>query len=134
MPLVAHNELPTLQRLREEGLTVLPADRAAQQDIRELHVGLLNMMPDSALEATERQFFRMVGGANPIAQFYVHPFTLDQLPRGDKAAAYVSRYYEPPESAYINSQKMKPWALLGIEASERAPKNKERTRRRVRPR
>ena len=95
MPLVAHNELPTLQRLREEGLTVLPADRAAQQDIRELHVGLLNMMPDSALEATERQFFRMVGGANPIAQFYVHPFTLDQLPRGDKAAAYVSRYYEP---------------------------------------
>jgi homoserine O-succinyltransferase len=94
MPLVAHNDLPTLQRLGEEGLTVLPAGRAAHQDIRELHVGLLNMMPDAALEATERQFFRLVGGANPIAQFYVHPFTLRQLPRGDKAAAHIARYYE----------------------------------------
>lgn len=96
MPIVAHNELPTLQRLRKEGTNiVLPAERAAHQDIRELHVGLLNMMPDAALEATERQFFRLVGESNPIAQFYVHPFTLDAIPRGDKAAAHIARYYEP---------------------------------------
>ncbi len=98
MPLVAHNELPTLQRLREEGTTiVLPAERAANQDIRELHIGLLNMMPDAALEATERQFFRLVGESNPIAQFYVHPFTLDAIPRGKKAAAHIARFYEPFE-------------------------------------
>jgi homoserine O-succinyltransferase len=95
MPIVAHNELPTLQRLRAAGSNVvLPAERAAHQDIRELHVGLLNMMPDAALEATERQFFRLVGESNPIAQFYVHPFTLAQIPRGDKAAAHIARYYE----------------------------------------
>ena len=98
MPIVAHNDLPALQRLREAGTTiVLPQERAAQQDIRELHIGLLNMMPDTALEATERQFFRLIGESNPIAQFYVHPFTLDAIPRGEKAAAHIARYYEPFE-------------------------------------
>ncbi len=99
MPIVAHNDLPTLQRLRADGTTiVLPAERAANQDIRELHIGLLNMMPDAALEATERQFFRLVGESNPIAQFYVHPFTLAAIPRGDKAAAHIARYYESFET------------------------------------
>ena len=71
MPIVAHNGLPTFTRLREEGVIVLPPDRALHQDIRELHIGLLNMMPDKALAATERQFFRLIGESNPIAQFYV---------------------------------------------------------------
>ncbi len=97
MPLVAHNDLPTFERLRQEGLIVLPSGRAMHQHIRELHVGLLNMMPDAALAATERQFFRLVGESNPIAQFYVHPFTLPELPRGEKARAHIERYYEPFE-------------------------------------
>jgi homoserine O-succinyltransferase len=95
MPLVAHNELPTFERLRREGVTVLDKDRALHQEIRELHIGLLNMMPDAALAPTERQFFRLVGESNPIAQFHVHPFTLDVLPRGAEARAYIDRYYEP---------------------------------------
>ncbi|MDH3559382.1 MAG: homoserine O-succinyltransferase, partial [Gammaproteobacteria bacterium] len=49
MPIVAHNELPTFQRLREEGQTILDPDRALHQYIRELHIGLLNMMPDAAI-------------------------------------------------------------------------------------
>ena len=97
MPLIAHNDLPTFERLRQEGTRVLPADMASQQDIRELHIGLLNMMPDAALAATERQFFRLVGESNPIAQFYVHPFTLPELQRGPDAQAYIERYYEPVE-------------------------------------
>ncbi|MDJ0806948.1 MAG: homoserine O-succinyltransferase [Gammaproteobacteria bacterium] len=94
MPLVAHTELPTFKRLRAEGQNVLTPERANRQAIRELHVGLLNMMPDAALEATERQFFRLVGEANPIAQFFVHPFTLQELPRGDKARNHIDAYYE----------------------------------------
>ncbi len=95
MPLVAHNKLPTFERLRAEGTSVLPPGRASHQDIRELHVGLLNMMPDAALAATERQFFRLVGESNPIAQFYVHPFTLPELQRGPEAQAHIDDYYEP---------------------------------------
>ncbi len=94
MPLVAHNQLPSFDRLRQDGIRVLTPDTAHSQDIRELHIGLLNMMPDAALAATERQFFRLIGASNPIAQFYVHPFTLDALPRDEKAQAHIDEYYE----------------------------------------
>jgi homoserine O-succinyltransferase len=94
MPLVAHNQLPSFSRLRDEGIKILTPITAQHQDIRELHIGLLNMMPDAALAATERQFFRLVGESNPIAQFYVHPFTLDEIPRSQKARDYLSQYYE----------------------------------------
>ncbi|MEZ5542873.1 MAG: homoserine O-succinyltransferase [Pseudomonadota bacterium] len=94
MPIVAHNALPTFQRLREEGQTILDPERARQQTIRELHIGVLNMMPDAALAATERQFFRLVGESNPIAQFYMHPFTLPELPRGVQAREHIDRYYD----------------------------------------
>lgn len=93
MPLVEHLELPTFSRLREQGHEVLPLDRAVHQDIRELHIGFLNMMPDTALEATERQFIRLVGNCNRIAQFYVYPFSLPGLSRSDKTLDYIERYY-----------------------------------------
>jgi len=94
MPIVAHNNLPTYERLRGEGQTILAPQRAMHQTIRELHIGVLNMMPDAALAATERQFFRLVGESNPIAQFYMHPFTLPELPRGEQARAHIEQYYD----------------------------------------
>jgi homoserine O-succinyltransferase len=51
------------------------------------------MMPDAALQATERQFIRLVGACNRIAQFFVYPFTLPGLPREAEALAYIERYY-----------------------------------------
>ncbi len=95
MPLVAHTGLPTFQRLKAEGQKVLSLEEAHHQDIRELHIGLLNLMPDKALEATERQFFRLLGGCNQIVQFYVHPFTVEGLERGPEARAHIECYYEP---------------------------------------
>ncbi|MDP2097400.1 MAG: homoserine O-succinyltransferase [Methylobacter sp.] len=97
MPLVAHTDLPTFQRLREEGEEILDPERARNQDIREMHIGLLNMMPDAALEATERQFFRLVGACNQIVQFHVHPFTIEGLQRSPEAKAHIAKYYEPFE-------------------------------------
>ncbi len=94
MPLVAHNNLPSFDRLAAEGVKVLRSSTATHQDIRELHIGLLNMMPDAALGATERQFFRLIGESNQIAQFYMHPFTLDDIPRSAQAREYIGRYYE----------------------------------------
>ena len=94
MPLVANSDLPAFKRLEIEGETILQNDAAVHQDIRELHIGLLNMMPDSALSATERQFFRLVGESNQIAQFYMHPFTLPELPRSKDGRDHVEKYYE----------------------------------------
>jgi homoserine O-succinyltransferase len=94
MPLVAHTQLPSFSRLRENGLEVLDAGRAAEQDVRELHIGLLNMMPDAALEATERQFMRLIGSCNRIAQFFVHPFTIEGVDREGSAREHVEQYYD----------------------------------------
>ncbi len=94
MPLVAHTDLPTFQRLLDEGEEILTPDRATHQSIRELHIGLLNIMPDAALEATERQFFRLVGACNQIAQFHVHPFTIEGLERSPAAWEHIHKYYE----------------------------------------
>ncbi len=93
MPLVAHNDLPTFGVLRERGQVVLSLDRAKRQDIRELHIGFLNMMPDAALAATERQFIRLIGSCNPIAQFFVYPFALPEQQRSEKALEHIGKYY-----------------------------------------
>ena len=93
MPLVAHTPLPSFDKLKQRGQEILSIDRALSQDIRELHVGLLNMMPDAALQVTERQFMRLVGNSNQIAQFYVHVFSVPGLDRSPETQAYIEQYY-----------------------------------------
>lgn len=95
MPLVAHSSLPTFGGLRADGHTVLSVAEASHQDIRELHIGLLNMMPDAALAVTERQFMRLVGSANAIVQMWVHPFTVPGLARSPATQAHIDRHYTP---------------------------------------
>ncbi len=94
MPLVAHTELPTYDDLRNQGHDVLTLDRALSQDIRELHIGLLNMMPDAALQVTEQQYMRLIGNSNQIVQFYVHPFTVPGLERSHETQTYIDTYYD----------------------------------------
>jgi homoserine O-succinyltransferase len=93
MPLVAHNNLPTFQQLEESGELVLSLERATRQDIRELHIGFLNMMPDAALAATEYQFIRFIGACNQIAQIYVYPFSLPELSRSERAKKHIAEHY-----------------------------------------
>lgn len=94
MPLVEHSSLPSFAALRAAGETVLTSKQAEHQDIRELHVGLCNAMPDAALRATEQQFLRLVGEANQIVQVIVHPFSLPGIERGPEAQRYVDAHYE----------------------------------------
>jgi homoserine O-succinyltransferase len=94
MPIIAHSALPVFTRLRAEGIHVLAPHRAQRQQIRELHIGLLNMMPDAALQATERQFLRLIGESNPVAQLHVHLFSLPQIARQADTQAYIDRHYE----------------------------------------
>ena len=93
MPLVAYSPLPTFAKLANEGEYLLELPRAQTQHIRELHIGLLNMMPDAALQPTERQFIRLIGNSNRIAQLYVHPFTLPGIERSEETKRYIKKYY-----------------------------------------
>ena len=93
MPLVNHIPLPTFHHLQQLGQEIVPLEQALRQDIRELHIGLLNMMPDAALRITEQQFMRLVGSCNQIAQFFVHPFSIPGLPRSPKTQQYIGQFY-----------------------------------------
>jgi homoserine O-succinyltransferase len=111
MPIVEHSRLPAFSNLRNQGLTVLGLEDAQRQDIRALHVGLLNLMPDAAFQMTEQQFMRLVGGSNQIAQFYVHCFTVAGLPRSDATLAYIAEYYE--DIASIRAQGLDALIITG---------------------
>jgi len=116
MPLIANTALPAFARLEQEGMTVLSPERASDQIIREIHIGLLNMMPDAALEATERQFLRLIGNSNPVAQLNVHVFTLSELPRGTDAQAHIDRYYQTFEN--IKASGLDGLIITGVNVSQ----------------
>lgn len=98
MPLIQNNSLPTFARLKEQGQIILDQERISHQDIRELHIGFLNLMPDAAVEATERQFFRLIGESNSVVQIHIHPFTLPVIQRNAEMTAYMAEYYETFET------------------------------------
>jgi homoserine O-succinyltransferase/O-acetyltransferase len=56
-----------------------------------LKIALLNMMSDAALKATDIQFRRLLASS---ADAVLHPFTLPEIVRGEKAAAYISESYQ----------------------------------------
>jgi homoserine O-succinyltransferase len=63
MPIKIPNDLPAKATLEQEGVMVMSEASAARQDIRPLHIGLLNLMPNKI--RTETQFARLVG-ATPL--------------------------------------------------------------------
>ena len=117
MPLVAHSSLPSFARLSALGELVIAPTRAQEQDIRALHIGILNMMPDSALEATERQFMRLVGRSNQVVQLYVHLFSVAGLERGPAAQAHIAEHYS--SFTEIQSQGLDALIISGLN-SQRA--------------
>lgn len=63
MPIRIPNDLPARHTLDSEGVMVMTEASAARQDIRPLHIGLLNLMPNKI--KTETQFARLIG-ATPL--------------------------------------------------------------------
>lgn len=58
-----------------------------------LDIGLLNNMADSALMATERQVFDLLGAAAGKLVVRLHFYTLETTPRSEWGRDYVRRYY-----------------------------------------
>ncbi|SFV70055.1 Homoserine O-succinyltransferase [hydrothermal vent metagenome] len=116
MSLIAYSDLPTFARLKQEGEFVLSKKEANKQTIRELHIGLLNLMPDAALEATERQFFRLVNQSNKIAQFFIHPFSLKNIKREEKTIEHIKNYYQDFEE--IKGQGLDALIITGANVSQ----------------
>lgn len=61
---------------------------------RELRLGLVNNMPDSALEATERQFISLLAEASGGISIDLVLYALSGVPRQGNAASRVNQVYE----------------------------------------
>ena len=60
MPVISHPNLPSLERLKSSGLVLADELSVHKSNRKNLHIGLLNLMPDAAFQATERQFVSML--------------------------------------------------------------------------
>jgi len=97
MPLVDHSGMPAFEVLKREGFAIRAAD-APGSSLPALHIGLLNLMPDAALRATERQFLRLIDAYGTDADLYVYPFALAAENRGEVARDHIEAYYSNFES------------------------------------
>ena len=85
MPITLPATLPAYNVLKNEGVMVMTPDRAAQQDIRPLRIGLLNLMPKKI--QTETQFARLIG-ATPL-QINFHLIRMSEHQSRNTAADHM---------------------------------------------
>lgn len=68
------------------------------QSSRQIAVGLINNMPDGALESTERQFLSLLDEASGDLRVRLTLYSLPGIYRNGRAASHVSTYYSGIES------------------------------------
>ncbi|MGB6691536.1 MAG: homoserine O-succinyltransferase [Terracidiphilus sp.] len=64
---------------------------------KELSIGLINNVPDSALLATERQFISLLNSASNGMSVRLSLYSLRGVPRSDASARRISRFYSSAE-------------------------------------
>ena len=89
MPIRINQSMPVASHLAEEQIFVMPEDRAASQDIRELEIAILNLMPNK-LE-TEYQLLRLL--SNTPLQVRPTFLRLDTHHYRHISETYLSEYY-----------------------------------------
>jgi homoserine O-succinyltransferase len=72
------------------GTTAVPGMAMARTD---LLIGLVNNMPDTALEATEAQFARLLREASGSLRIGLRVAYLPEVPRGPEALEFIERNY-----------------------------------------
>src|SRR5579863_371913 len=58
-----------------------------------LHLGLVNNMPDSALEDTEMQFFELLDAASSDVPVFIELFSLPEIVRSERAQTHIDSNY-----------------------------------------
>ncbi|MBR1739783.1 MAG: homoserine O-succinyltransferase [Ruminococcus sp.] len=61
MPIRIKESLPAIEKLRQENIFAMTEERASHQDIRQLKIAVLNLMPDK--ENTELQLLRLLSNS-----------------------------------------------------------------------
>ena len=89
MPIRMNEQMPVVRRLEKEQIFVMAEERAATQDIRELEIAILNLMPNK--EDTELQLLRLL--SNSPLQVRATFLRLDSHEYKHVSEDYLQKYY-----------------------------------------
>jgi homoserine O-succinyltransferase len=91
MPVRINEEMPVVKKLEAENIFVMPEHRAESQDIRQLRIAIVNIMPEK--EATELRLLRLL--SNSPLQTEVTFVRLKTHQYRNTSASYLKKYYQP---------------------------------------
>lgn len=77
-----------------------PSAECIERSSRNLTVGLVNNMPDGALEATERQFISLLEAASGEFSVSLSLYSLPGISRSETTQRYVDQHYQSVESLW----------------------------------
>jgi homoserine O-succinyltransferase len=80
----------------------LDTDRTPEQAVHSnaLHIGLINNMPDGALQATERQFIKLLESASDGITVRLSLYAIPEIPRAEWGCRRISRFYSSVDSLW----------------------------------
>jgi len=93
MPICLDRESRPSLFARAEGLPENSPVEFHESDANCITIGLINNMPDPALQATERQFVTLLGAAADGIVVRLKPYALPDVPRTEWGRDYVNRFY-----------------------------------------
>lgn len=111
MPLVKYRSLHSYDRLAGEGVEFCASSETQDSDQPDIHIGFLNMMPDKAFLATERQFIRLIAAGSASGNIFVRPFSAGSMSRELEIRNYISQCYE--SFSQIRSENIHALVLTG---------------------
>jgi len=115
MPVVSKPNLPSLERMESSGLVFSEGDSRNKSFSKHLHIGFLNLMPDAAFQATERQFVNMLASNDEIL-VHLYPTSVSTEERSDELKKYIDEYYD--EIKNIQQRKYDGFIISGANPSQ----------------
>jgi homoserine O-succinyltransferase len=87
--------MPVIVERRSDGrkIDLLPS-------ANRIDIGLVNNMPDTALEATERQYIALLEEASQDVRVHLSLFTLPEIRRGERVAAHSKALYRSVDALW----------------------------------
>jgi homoserine O-succinyltransferase len=98
MPASLKTNLSSQNQQCEKGLCRNPSPQCIEKSSRVLNIGLINNMPDGALEATERQFLSLLDSASEGISVHLSLYALPNVPRNEFGARHIREHYSSVES------------------------------------
>ncbi len=96
MPVRIPDDLPAAKQLEEENIFVMAKERAFHQDIRELHIAVLNLMPTKMV--TETQLLRLLG--NTPLQTDIRFIRMSSHDSVNTPPEHLDAFYEPLDEIF----------------------------------